>query len=43
MAMAADATNNARPADILAAARIDAQDSTRQAPAAAPAGTLSAG
>jgi hypothetical protein len=43
MAMAADATNNARPADILAAARIGARDSTRQAPAAAPAGTLSAG
>jgi Family of unknown function (DUF5994) len=43
MAMAADAANNARPADILAAARIGAQDSTRQAPAAAPAGTLSAG
>jgi hypothetical protein len=43
MAIAADATNNARPADILAAARIGARDSTRQAPAAAPAGTLSAG
>ena len=42
MAMAADAANNARPADILAAARIGAQDSTRQAPAAAPAGMLSA-
>ena len=43
MAMAADATNNARPADILAAAGIGGEDSTRQAPAAAPAGTLSAG
>jgi Family of unknown function (DUF5994) len=43
MAMAADAANTARPADILAAARIGPQDSTRQAPAAAPAGTLSAG
>ena len=38
MAMAADVANNARPADILAAARIGAQDSTRQAPAAAPQG-----
>jgi hypothetical protein len=43
MAMAADATNNARPADILAAAGLGGEDSTRQAPAAAPAGTLSAG
>jgi hypothetical protein len=42
MAMAADVANNARPADILAAAGIGAQDATRQAPAAAPAGTLSA-
>jgi hypothetical protein len=42
MAMAADAANNARPAEILAAARIGAQDSTRQAPAAASAGMLSA-
>jgi hypothetical protein len=41
MAMAADAANNARPAEILAA-RIGAQDSTRQAPAAASAGMLSA-
>jgi hypothetical protein len=43
MAMAADATNNARPADILAAAGLGGEDSTRQAPAAAAAGTLSAG
>jgi hypothetical protein len=43
MAMAADATNNAQPANILAAAGIGGEDSTRQAPAAAPAGTLSAG
>ena len=42
MAMAADATNNARPADILAAAGLGGEDSTRQGPAAAPAGTLSA-
>ncbi len=42
MEMAADAANNARPADILAAAGIGAQDSTRQAPASAAAGTLSA-
>jgi hypothetical protein len=43
MAMAADAANSAGPADILAAAGIGGEDSTRQAPAAAPAGTLSAG
>jgi hypothetical protein len=42
MAMAADAATSARPADVLAAARIGARDSTRQAPAAAPAGMLSA-
>ena len=38
MAMAADPTNHARPADILAAAGIDAQDSALMAPAAAHAG-----
>jgi hypothetical protein len=38
MAMAADAANNARPADILAAARIGAQDSTRHAPRRLPQG-----
>jgi Family of unknown function (DUF5994) len=43
MAMAADVANGAGPAEILAAAGIGAQDSTRQAPTAAPAGTLSAG
>jgi hypothetical protein len=43
MAMAADATNTAGPADILPAAGIGGEDSTRQALAAAPAGTLSAG
>ena len=43
MAMAADAANNARPVDILTAAGIGGEDSTRQAPTAAPAGTLSGG
>jgi hypothetical protein len=38
MAMAADGTNNARPADILAAAGIVTEDSTLVAPAAAHAG-----
>jgi hypothetical protein len=38
MAMAADPTNHARPADILAAAGIDAQDSALMAPAEAHAG-----
>lgn len=38
MAMAADPTNSARPADILAAAGINAQDSALMPPTAAPAG-----
>jgi hypothetical protein len=38
MAIAADPTNHARPADILAAAGIDTQDSALMAPAAAHAG-----
>jgi Family of unknown function (DUF5994) len=38
MAMAADATNNTRPANILAAAGIDAQDAALLPPTTAPVG-----